>query len=192
MKKISLLSGAIALLSIASQTSATTVIAPTFSQLVNEAEVIFQGTVTASRSVWVGEGAQRDIMTYVTFKVDDAVKGTPGSMYTISMVGGTVGQDTMEISGAPKFKIGSRDLLFVQHNGQQFIPLVGIMHGRFRVQQDQSGRDVVMTDDKAPLSNTAELGVNEQNARAGSAMSVDQFKNAVRETIKQSASHPAQ
>ncbi len=192
MKKISLLSGAIALLSIASQISATTVIAPTFAQLVNEAEVIFQGTVTASRSVWVGEGAQRDIMTYVTFKVDDAVKGTPGSIYTISMVGGTVGQDTMEISGAPKFKIGSRDLLFVQHNGQQFIPLVGIMHGRFRVQLDQSGRDVVMTDDKAPLSNTAELGVNEQNARAGAAMSVDQFKNAVRETIKQSASHPAQ
>ena len=192
MKKLSLLPVAIALLSIASQISATTVIAPTFAQLVNEAEVIFQGTVTASRSVWVGEGAQRDIMTYVTFKVDDAVKGTPGSSYIISMVGGTVGQDSMEISGAPKFKIGSRDLLFVQHNGQQFIPLVGIMHGRFRVQQDQSGRDVVMTDDKAPLSNTAELGVNEQNARAGSAMSVDQFKNAVRETIKQSASHPTQ
>lgn len=192
MKKLSLLSGAIALLSIASQISATTVIAPTFAQLVNEAEVIFQGTVTASRSVWVGEGAQRDIMTYVTFKVDDAVKGTPGSMYTISMVGGTVGQDTMEISGAPRFKIGSRDLLFVQHNGQQFIPLVGIMHGRFRVQQDQSGRDVVMTDDKAPLSSTEELGLNEQNARAGAPMSVDQFKNAVRETIKQSASHPTQ
>ena len=37
---------------------ATMVIPPTFDQLVGQAEIIFQGTVTEVRSVWEGEGAQ--------------------------------------------------------------------------------------------------------------------------------------
>src|ERR1017187_6152731 len=40
---------------------ATTVIPPTFDQLVSEAELIFEGTVTDARSQWTGEGAERHI-----------------------------------------------------------------------------------------------------------------------------------
>ena len=47
--------------------TATTVIPPSFEQLVQQAELIFQGTVTDVRSIWEGEGAQRHISTYVTF-----------------------------------------------------------------------------------------------------------------------------
>src|ERR1700682_1413511 len=122
---------------------ATTVIAPTFAQLVNDAEFIFQGNVTDVRSQWIGEGGQRQIVTYVTFKVDDAIKGSPGATYTIRMLGGTVGEITMAISDAPQFKVGDKDILFVEHNGTQFVPLVGIMHGRFHVERDQSGQEVV-------------------------------------------------
>jgi len=192
MKKIASIFIAMSLLSASVPLLATTVIPPTFSQLVNDAEFIFQGTVTATRSAWVGEGAQRHIATYVTFSVEDTVKGNPGSSYTISMLGGTVGDDTMEIAGAPKFKVGNRDLLFVEHNGEQFVPLVGIMHGRFHVQRDQSGRDVVLTDDKAPLSNPQSLGSDEQSARNGAAMTVDEFKGAVRNRLNQGLSRPGQ
>src|SRR5206468_12143052 len=95
--------------------TATTVIPPTFEQLVNQAEFIFQGTVTDVRSVWEGEGAQRHIDTYVTFQVDDALKGTLGGSYTIRVLGGTIGQDTMEVTCAPKFQLGERQILFVEH-----------------------------------------------------------------------------
>jgi hypothetical protein len=71
--------------------TASTVIAPTFEQLVQQAELIFQGTVTDVRSVWEGEGAQRHIDTYVTFHIDEKVKGQATSSYTIRMLGGTVG-----------------------------------------------------------------------------------------------------
>src|SRR5437588_12298255 len=112
--------------------NATTVIPPTFEQLVQQAELIFQGTVTNVRSVWEGEGAQRHIDTYVTFQVQDNVKGSAGTSYTIRMLGGTVGDETMEVTDTPKFNVGDRNILFVEHNYEQFVPLVGIKHGRFR------------------------------------------------------------
>src|SRR6267378_2110897 len=77
---------------------ATTVIPPTFDELVAHAEVILQGDVTDVKSQWVGEGAQRHIVSYVTFKVEEALKGTPGPSYTIRMLGGTVDGETMGVS----------------------------------------------------------------------------------------------
>lgn len=157
----------------------TTVIPPTFDELVGQAQVIFQGVVTDVRSQWVGEGAQRSIVSYVTFKVEDAVKGKPGSTYTIRMLGGTVGDQTVEVTDSPKFKVGNRDILFVENNGSQFVPLVGIMHGRFRIQRDQTGRDIVMTNEGEPLSDVLQLGRDERAASAGNALSLDQFKSAI-------------
>ncbi|HTE95613.1 MAG TPA: hypothetical protein VK678_19185 [Bradyrhizobium sp.] len=162
---------------------ATTVIPPTFDQLVTDAEVIFEGTVTDTRSQWTGAGAERHIMTQVTFQIEDAIKGAPGKSYTIQMLGGTVDGETMEVSDAPRFKIGDRDILFVEHNGTQFVPLVGIMHGRFHVQTDAAGHDVVAKDNGAFLADVAKLGRDEQSAVTGSALSAADFKSAIRQKL---------
>ena len=162
---------------------ATTVIPPTFDDLITRAEMIFQGTVTDVRSEWTGEGGQRHIASYVTFKVDDSIKGNPGAKVTLNLLGGTVGAETMEVSDAPKFKVGDRDILFVENNGTQFIPLVGIMHGRFHVQKDQNGRDVVLTNDGAPLTDLNQLGKSERAATAGRAISIQEFKQAVQSRV---------
>ena len=86
--------------------TATTVVPPTFDQLVQQAELIFQGTVTDTKSVWEGEDAQRHIETYVTFQIADSVKGNAGSSYTIRMLGGTVGDESLVVTDAPKFQVG--------------------------------------------------------------------------------------
>ena len=96
---------------------ATTVIAPTFDELVSKAELIFQGSVTNVRSQWVGEGAQRHIASFITFKVEETLKGQPGASYTMQMLGGTVNGETLAVSDAPKFAVGDHDILFVEHNG---------------------------------------------------------------------------
>src|SRR5437588_11407701 len=140
MKKFSRLSVSGSFLVIACAALATTVIPPSFDDLVGRAEMIFQGTVVDVHSEWTGEGAQRHIMSYVTLKVEDAIKGNPGSTVTLRMLGGTVGGETMEGTDAPKFKVGDRDILLVENNGTQFVPLVGIMHGRLRVKQDPAGQ----------------------------------------------------
>jgi hypothetical protein len=166
--------------------NATTVIPPNFDQLVSRAQIIFEGEVTGLQSQWIGEGAQHRIVTFVTFKVDEALKGDPGASYSIRMLGGTVDGRTMEVTDAPKFTVGDHDLLFVENNGSQFIPLVGIQHGRFRVQKDQAGRDTLLTGAGRPLTDVNQLGGNEYaTAHAKPALSLNDFKSAIRSRVQQ-------
>jgi hypothetical protein len=168
--------------------NATTVIPPNFDQLVSRAQVIFEGEVTNLQSQWIGEGAQHRIVTFVTFKVDDTVKGDPGASYSIRMLGGTVDGRTMEVTDAPKFTVGDHDLLFVENNGSQFIPLVGIQHGRFRVQKDQTGRDTLLTGEGRPLTDVNQLGGNEDaTAHNKPALSLNDFKSAIRSQLVRQA-----
>jgi len=173
--------------------TATTVIPPTFEQLVQQAELIFQGTVSDVRSVWEGEGAQRHIDTYVTFQIADSVKGNPGASYTIRILGGTVGDETMEVTDTPKFKVGDRDILFVEHNNDQFVPLVGINNGRFHVQRDeQTGRDIVVNGEGEPVRDVTKLGREEESVSATEAISPDDLKSAIKKQLNDDANnHPA-
>lgn len=173
--------------------TATTVIPPSFDELVDQAQLIFQGTVTDTKSQWAGEGGTRRIVTFVTFKVDEPIKGEPGATYTLRMLGGTVDGQTMEVTDSPKFKAGDRDIVFVENNGSQFIPLVGIMHGRFRVQEDKAtGREVVTTNGGNAVKDVAALGKDDDHshgknvtqsvaaAEASRALGTSDFKSAIR------------
>lgn len=169
-------------------TRATTVIPPTFDQLVTEADSIFEGTVTGLRSEWAGQGSERHIVTYVTFKIEDALKGALGAEYTIRMLGGTVDGQTMEVTDAPRFKVGDRDILFVANNGTQFIPLVGIMHGRFHVQPNENAANEKVTKDNgATVADVAKLGRDEQAAVTGTALTKAEFKAAIRQKLAEKA-----
>jgi len=161
---------------------ATTVIPPTFDQLVNDAELIFQGTVTATNPRWVIYGSDKYIVTDVTFRIEESIKGLPGESYTIQVMGGTIDGATLDVDG-PKFKVGDRDILFVEHNRQQFIPLVGIMHGRFRVQKDSAGRETVTKDSGISLASVDKLGTDERGAVNGPALAASDFKAAIRERL---------
>lgn len=176
----------------------TTVIPPTFDELVGRADVIFQGTVTDVQSQWTGEGAQRRIVSYVTFKVEDTMKGSPGDAYTLRMLGGTVDGETMEVTDSPKFKVGDRDILFVENNGSQFVPLVGIMHGRFHIENDQkTGREIMTTNERKPLQDVSRLGKEDEETTAAAntaqALSLSEFKSVIRQTLRtQLISRPGQ
>ncbi len=166
--------------------NATTVIPPKFDQLVDRAQIIFEGEVTGLQSQWIGEGAEHRIVTFVTFKVDEALKGEPGTSYSMRMLGGTVDGQTMEVSDAPKFKVGDHDMLFVENNGSQFIPLVGIQHGRFRIGKDQNSKEIVSTNSGQPLGDVAQLGSsNETAAPTKPALSLHDFKAAVQARVRQ-------
>jgi hypothetical protein len=171
---------------VASDARATTVIAPDFDHLVSRADAIFEGNVTNIQSQWIGEGSEHRIVTFVTFTVDQSLKGDLGNTYTIRMLGGTVDGKTMSVTDAPKFAIGDHDLLFVENNGRQFIPLVGIQHGRFRIQKGEAGDDVLVTGEEQPLADVAQLGKDEPEiARNRRSLSLQQFKAAVQDRVRE-------
>ncbi len=163
---------------------ATTVIPPSFDQLVSQAEFIFQGTVTNVRSQWTGEGANRHIESYVTIRVEENLKGTPGESYVMRMYGGTVGEDSMGISDAPVFNVGDHDILFVENNGTQAIPLVGIMHGRFKIQRDSSGTEIVTKNEGQPVKQVARLGTDAEEGEAANTMEPNMNSAAIMASVR--------
>src|SRR5439155_7415966 len=158
MRRISLFALA-ALLGLSRTAAPTSVVAPTFDELVARAESVFLGRVVALRSTWVDSRAGRAIVTDVTFAIERTVKGTVYAERSLEFLGGTIGDDTLRVSGMPEFHVGDRDVLFVSETGRPVSPLVGFMYGRFRVVRDaRTGTELVRTHDGRPLGSVDEVG----------------------------------
>ena len=93
--------------------SATTVIPPSFDELVSKADTIFLGRAVDTRSEFVSSRTSRSIVTHVTFVVERLLKGRAGLQTKLTFQGGTVGDLRMEITDMPQFRVGDRDVLFV-------------------------------------------------------------------------------
>jgi hypothetical protein len=132
--------------------SSTTVIPPTFDELVSNARIIFQGEVTDRQSEWETSSQGRSIITRMTFSVASVLKGQAGATVQLTFLGGTIGDTTLAVSDMPQFRIGDRDVLFVSPELRAVSPLVGFAHGRYRIVRDAvTGADEVRTHDGRPL-----------------------------------------
>ena len=158
VRRLSLLS-MVCLLAAASVARATTVIPPTFDQLVAEAKTIFVGEVISQRAVMDNSSQGRSIHTIVTFRVEDVWKGSVGAVTQLEFLGGTVGDETMRVTGMPTFAVGQRSVLFVTGSAKSISPLVGLSYGRLRVEGGTAdGVDRVRTNDGRSLGALSELG----------------------------------
>ena len=166
---------------------ATTVVPPTFDELVARSQTVFVGQTLDVRSQWVSTSTGRAIVTLVTFKVLRTLKGELGGQTVLEFLGGTVGEYRMEVAGMPKFRVGDEDVLFVDDRGQPVSPVVGFMHGRFRILEDPaSGRRSVARYNLEPLASVSDLGAPSVPARVSSARALtlgafeDEISRAVR------------
>ncbi len=139
--------------------SATSVVPPSFPELVAEAEAIYSGRVTAveARRLAAPDGSSV-IKTFVTFAIERVLKGAARESVILELLGGRVGDEQLRVSGMPVFAVGDRDFVFVQHNGVQYCPLVALGHGRYRVLRDAAaGRDYVARDNRTPLAAVSDV-----------------------------------
>lgn len=166
---------AVALASLVSlSASAMSVRPPSFEELVAKADTVIRAEVISTRSEMQGEGAKKRIVTFVKVRVERVLVGEAATEMELEMLGGTVGNETMEVGGMTTFSKGDRDILFVQGNGKQFCPLVGVNHGRYLIvpREGKSGEFVARADN-LPLRSEADVSVviehaSEQRALAAS------------------------
>ena len=148
-------------LALATLGRATSVIPPSFPELVQEAEGIYRGRVTdlqARRSA--APDGTVIIKTHVTFAIERTLKGAERRELTLEFLGGTLGDESLVVTGMPRFTLGTTEYVFVQRNGIQFCPLVAMGHGRYRTLRDAvAARDYVARDNGTPLTDLAEVEI---------------------------------
>ena len=121
-----------------------------FDQLIAEADQIFLGTVTALDSRKEPTGA---IVTEVTFSTARVLKGAETGTMILEVLGGTVGEETMEVGGVPKFEIGVTYLVFAKDNRTAVFPIVGGAQGLYQIRRDETtGKDMILNAYGMPLA----------------------------------------
>ena len=170
------------------------VVAPTFGTLVARAGQIVRVEATAVSSRWDAGPQGQVIHTYFQFKVLKTFKGPEQDTITLRQLGGQVGATGMLIPDMPSFDVGSTYILFIAQNGRAFCPLVGVLHGSYRVVTDEAtGTERIVRANGGPLQSVAGViaPIESSSGPAGSVASAlrkDDFENA----IIQELDHPAQ
>ena len=185
MKRLVPWLAALAVLIGARTARSTTIIPPTFDELVDSADTIFVGTAIDRHTEWEVRRDGRAIVTWVTFDVERVLKGSLGLRTQLRFLGGTIGDLRLEVADMPEFHIGDRDMLFLETERRAISPLVGMAYGRLRIMRDPSrGLDEIRTHDGAPIGAVEALGTRlTPSLQAPRSMAYRDFESAVRQRV---------
>lgn len=181
--------GALVALGIAGRTDAATIRPLLLDEVIDGAAIAFHGTCVANRVE--RDAATNLIVTYTTFEVRDAIKGSPGTTHVIKQIGGTLpdGRSGMLVQGVPTFTVGAEYVVFLAGvSSLGFSSPVGLSQGNFAVRQGKTGKtiatgrnlrdltanmpgaasvvDRIESADSFPMANQIGLGEFKQLARA--------------------------
>ena len=178
-----------------STASATSVVPPTFAELVSASQIIVRAKVKSVRCAWVDSPQGRVIKTYVTLDVLKRLKGESPVELTLQLLGGEINGEEMRIPGMPEFTVGKTQIIFVAGNGVRFCPVVAMMHGRYHLMQDATtAREYVARDDGVPLESEHDVqlpqaanGVANRFKRASAALSPNDFEVKITEEVARHA-----
>ncbi|AOS46150.1 hypothetical protein Verru16b_03247 [Lacunisphaera limnophila] len=173
----------------------TTIIAPDFDQLVNSADYVVRATVKSVTSEWrqnPDNPRKPYIGTQVELEVLEVISGTPPSPLILDLVGGRIGDKQLVVDGAPRFEPGQESILFIQGNGRQIVPLVGMKHGHYPVRRDpRTGDNQVMRSGGKFLYHEAEVALPTAAASAAPArdprarpLNTSEFATRIRSHVK--------
>jgi hypothetical protein len=173
---------ALVALSLSSVVTATMVIAPSFEELVGQADLVFEGEVLDTRARLTTDRDGSAVVTDVYFRVDKTLKGARQSTVVLQFLGGEVGDVGYRVDGMPRFVKGDRDVLFTKSASQLASPLVAMIYGRVRIAGARgSNQEFVQSFDRTPLREIAALGANNAPSALSPkpAMSLAAFESAI-------------
>jgi len=158
-------------------------------EIIDDANIAFQGTVTENRVARDPESHR--IVTYTTFLVQDVLKGNVESTHTIKQLGGALPAENIgyKVDVRTTFNVGETYVVFLYGKSQVgFSSPVGSVQGNFVVVQDEAGLAVSNGRDFARM--TEHMAADQAKTRAlpkargeGKSVGLDEFKQLVREHV---------
>jgi hypothetical protein len=161
-------------------------------RIVGDSSVAFQGTVTdvhAERDAQTGW-----IVTFVTFRVDDALKGPVGTTYTVKQIGGRLPDgESYRVDGVPSYTVGQSYVVFLTSPSSIGLSSpVGLSQGRFSIAPGAAGAEVSNGRDFRELTAnipaetlppTARARIQRKAGGKVRSLPLDEFKTLVRERM---------
>ena len=121
------------------------------------------------------------IFTYITFEIDESLKGKYGDELVLRIVGGTVGNKTMSSPFIPSFKPNEEVVLFLGPKNTDGYPLLKSLNkGIIRVTTDSSGSKIVSSSvSDLPLYNSR----TDQRLRGSTKITLDDFIYSIQNVL---------
>jgi hypothetical protein len=150
--------------------------------LVRGSSDIVIGTVENSVSRW--NAGHTRIVTDVTVRVDESLKGGGTSRLTLTQMGGDVDGLHLEVDGSPAFRAGQQSVFFVWRDSHGRAQVNGLAQGKFDIERDAaSGRASVHRDlGELALRDPRTARLMRANAADGR-VNLDDFKAEIRRAI---------
>jgi hypothetical protein len=104
-------------------------------------EAVVKAHVVDVRSSWNDEGTA--IFTYVTLEVKGRLSGRTDNQLIVRVPGGTVGNFTSVMEGAPEFTVGDDVVAFIARWDDGVPMIAGYAEGVSRVKQDGIGNAIL-------------------------------------------------
>jgi hypothetical protein len=131
----------VTLLAGVSLTAASTFLKVDIPTLKRMSESVVQASVVDVRSAWNEE--RTGIFTYVTLDVKGRLHGNADNQIVVRVPGGTVGDFTTKMDGAPEFQVGDDIVAFIAR-WQDGIPMIaGYAAGLSKVNRDRLGNKML-------------------------------------------------
>ena len=125
------------------QAAATSVLPVSLQRMTTTAVIIFHGTAI-NNEVKLDQSSGR-VATFTTFKVNEVIKGDPGTTHTIKQIGGQLpGSNVRQlIHGVPQFSVGQEYVIFLPEvSSLGFASPIGLSQGKFYIRK-LNGESVV-------------------------------------------------
>jgi len=160
---------------------ATLARAATFDDKVENAAAIVLGKCTNQRSGW--DSDHRWILTYSTFKVEKAMKGTMQPEVTVVTPGGAVDGVHQDTIGMPVFREGSDNVLFIRNTAAGPTVLY-FEQGAYDVVRDPKGNRIVqpVASDTVHIDTQRGMAVGPEGPRP-----LPQFESEVNTSLRRNA-----
>jgi hypothetical protein len=156
--------------------AASTFLALSREELVEQADAVVAGRVIEVSSFWNAEHTA--ILTEAVLEVEDSIVGSAPAYVNLRTFGGQVGNYRIEAHGFPTFQMGERLVLFLEPEKDGAQRVLGYQQGQYRIREQQGKEMAVPAIDFGARI----LRPDGTEAPAPKAMLFAEFKQQLRET----------
>lgn len=121
----------------ADEAQATTMLRMTTRELTRASQDVVLGEVVGVRSEWTSD---RRMITRVTIRVNERLKGDAAGIVEVVQLGGEVDGVKVSVPGCPSFRPGEEAVLFLAGTNRARLQVTGLAQGKFEVTRAAGGK----------------------------------------------------